>query len=106
MIVIPKWTEHFCSKNSEINKNMKSIEYFFKSLGLKTWPHSIYGSSSTEIGHQAKIDNFSFKNSNFIIEGLIWNRKDYFPWIKFKMQKNNVFNKFYFCRTFFLIALY
>ena len=22
------------------------------------------------------------------------------------MQKNNVFNKFYFCRTFFLIALY
>ena len=25
-----------------------------------------------------KIDNFAFKNSNIIIEGLVWKRKDYF----------------------------
>ena len=25
---------------------------------------------------------------------------------KFEMEKNNVFNKFYFCRAFFLIASY
>ena len=25
-----------------------------------------------------KIDNFAFKNSNNIIEGIIWKRKDYF----------------------------
>ena len=39
-------------------------------------------SSSTKIRHQAKVDNFSFKNSNIIIEGLIRKRKDYFQWKK------------------------
>ena len=34
--------------------------------------------SSTKIRPQAKIDNFEFKNSNIIIEGLFWKRKDYF----------------------------
>ena len=38
------------------------------------------GSSSTNIRPQEKIDNFAFKNSNIINEGLIWERKDYFPW--------------------------
>ena len=42
---------------------------------------------------QAKIDNFAFKNSNIIVEGLYWKLKDYFSWKKFEMQKNNVFNK-------------
>ena len=32
----------------------------------------------TKIRPQAKIDNFAFKNSNIIIEGLILMRKDYF----------------------------
>ena len=34
--------------------------------------------SSSKIRPQAKIDNFVFKNSNVIIEGLFWKRKDYF----------------------------
>ena len=34
--------------------------------------------SSTKIRPQAKIDKFSFKNSNIIIGGLFWKRKDYF----------------------------
>ena len=51
---------------------------------------------------QVKIDNFAFKNSNIIIEGLIWKKKDYFQWEKFEMQKNNVFNKFYFIVSHFL----
>ena len=46
------------------------------------------------------------KSVNIIIEGLIWKRKDYFPWKKFNKQKNNVINKFYFCQTFILIASY
>ena len=32
--------------------------------------------SSTKIRPQAKIDSFAFKNSNIIIEGLFWKRKD------------------------------
>ena len=36
------------------------------------------GSSFTKIRPQAKKDNFAFKNSNIIIEGLIWKIKDYF----------------------------
>ena len=51
--------------------------------------------------HNAKIDNFAFKNSDIIIEGLIWKRKDYFSWTKFETQKNNVINKFYFCLNLF-----
>ena len=31
---------------------------------------------STKIRPEAKIDNFAFKNSNIIIEGLFWKRKD------------------------------
>ena len=34
------------------------------------------GSWSTKIKSQAKIDNFAFKNSNIIIEGLFWKRKN------------------------------
>ena len=49
-----------------------------------------------KIRPQAKIDNFAFKNSNIIIEGLIWKRKDYFSLKKFETQKNNFINKFYF----------
>ena len=55
----------------------------------------------TKIRPQAKIANFAFKNSNIIIEGLIWKRKDYFSWKKFETQKNNVINQFYFCPNFF-----
>ena len=33
--------------------------------------HSVMYSSFTKIRPQAKIDNFAFKNSNIIIEGLI-----------------------------------
>ena len=29
-----------------------------------------------KIRPKAKIDNFAFKNSNIIIEGLFWKRKD------------------------------
>ena len=32
-----------------------------------------------KIRPQAKIANFAFKNSNIIIEGLFWKRKDQFP---------------------------
>ena len=52
------------------------------------------------------MDNFAFKNSNIIVEKVIWKGKDYFPWKKFEMQKNNVFHKFYFCWNLFLIASY
>ena len=58
----------------------------------------------TKIRPQAKIDNFSFKNSNIIIEGLIWKRKDYFSWKKFETQKNKVINKFSFAQTYFHIS--
>ena len=70
---------------------------------LKSYPILInYKSLSiTKIRPQAKIDNFAFKNSNIIIEGLIWKRKDYFSWKKFKTQKNNFINKFYFCINLF-----
>ena len=49
----------------------------------------------------AKIDNFAFKNSNIIIKGLFWKRKDYSTWKKFETQKNNLINKFYFWPNFF-----
>ena len=55
---------------------------------------------------QAKIDNYAFKNSNIIIEGLFWKRNDYFTRKKFKTQKNNFINKFYFWPNFFLITSY
>ena len=54
-----------------------------------------------KIRPQAKIDNFAFKNSNIIIEGLFWKRKYYFPWKKLEIHKNNFINKFYFCPNFF-----
>ena len=57
--------------------------------------------SSMKIRPRAKIDNFAFMNSNIIIEGLFWKRKDYFTWKKFEKQKNNLINKFYFCPNFF-----
>ena len=57
-----------------------------------------------KIRPQAKIDNFSFEISNIIIEGVILKRKDYLPWKKFQMQKNNALNKFYFYPNFFFIA--
>ena len=36
----------------------------------------ISGSSSTKIRLQAKIDKFFFKNSNIIIEEIIWKKRD------------------------------
>ena len=54
------------------------------------------GSSFTEIRPEAKIDNFAFKNSNIIIERLIWKRIDYFSWKKIWNTKINFINKFYF----------
>ena len=54
-----------------------------------------------KIRPQAKIDNFAFKNSSIIIEGIIWKRKDYFSWKKFETQKDNFINKFYFCPNLF-----
>ena len=62
--------------------------------------------ASTKVRPQAKIDHFAFKNSNIIIEGLIWKRKDYFPWKIFEMQQNNAFKKFYFYPNFFFITSY
>ena len=50
---------------------------------------------------QAKIDNFTFKNSNIIIEGLIWKREDDLSGKEFEMQINNVFKKFLFLPNFF-----
>ena len=47
------------------------------------------------------MDNFAFKNSNIIIEGLFSKRKDYFIRTKFEIQKNNFINKFYFWPNFF-----
>ena len=43
-------------------------------------------SKSAKIRPQAKIDNFAFKNSNIIIEGLFWKREDYFTWKTFEKQ--------------------
>ena len=43
------------------------------------------------------MDNFAFKNSNIIIEGLTWQRKNYFPWKQFETQTNNFIKKFYVC---------
>ena len=51
-----------------------------------------------------KRDNFAFKNSNIIIEGIIWKRKYYFQRMKFETYKNNLINKYIFSPTFFLIA--
>ena len=62
------------------------------------------GSRLVKIRPQAKIDNFAFKNSNIIIEGIIWKRKDYFQRKKFETQKNNFIIKFYFCPNSFLFA--
>ena len=55
---------------------------------------------------RAKMDNFVFKNSNIIIEGLILKTKDYFPWKKFKSRKIMYLTNFYSYGTFFLIASY
>ena len=53
---------------------------------------------------QAKISNFTFKNSNIIIGGIISKREDYFPRKTFEKQKNYFINTFYFCSKFFLIT--
>ena len=47
------------------------------------------------------LSNLSLWNSNIIIEGLFWKRKDYFTWKKFERQKNNFIDKFYFWPNFF-----
>ena len=47
------------------------------------------------------MDNFAFRNSNIIIKGLNWKKKDYFSWKKFETQKNNLINNFYFCSNLF-----
>ena len=43
-----------------------SKEYFFKIVQPR------------KIRHQGKIENFAFKNSNIVIEGIIQKRKNYF----------------------------
>ena len=74
------------------NEKGNSIIYLRLYQPLSSW--------ATKIKPQAKLDNFAFKNSKIIIEGLFWNQKDYFPWKKFETQKNNFINKFYFCPKF------
>ena len=53
---------------------------------IRSCVFSSYGKSShikvvrsRKLDLQEKIDNFAFKNSNIVIEGLFWKRKDYFP---------------------------
>ena len=57
--------------------------------------------TSTKIRSQAKIDNFAFKNSNTIIEGLFWKRKDYFTLKNVKHKKIILLINFIFDPTFF-----
>ena len=82
--------------------------HFFKSRKVVLTNHFLWFSqnffsvfSFTKIRPQAIIDNFAFKNSNIIIEGLFWKRKDDLTWKKFEKQKNNFINKFYFWPKFF-----
>ena len=60
----------------------------------------IQGSWSTKIRPQAIIDNFAFKNSNIIIEGLFWKRKEK----NLKYRKIILLINFIFAPTFLLIA--
>ena len=55
------------------------LNFLFKKVDIPWFKVS----SFTKIRPQEKIDNFAFKNSNIIIEGEIWKRKDYFSWKKF-----------------------
>ena len=55
---------------------------------------------------QAKIDNFAFKNSNIILEGLIWKRKDYFTGNNLKYKKIILLINFIIALTFFLTVSY
>ena len=94
---ILKKATKFGPKNVELVTMVEDYFYFLYSL---RW------FSSTKSRPQAKVDNFAVKISHIIIEGLFWNRKNYFIWKKFETQKNNLINKFYFDPTFFLIAFY
>ena len=94
----------FCQNLSQIYSlvyklqclKVKNLRIFCKDE--KKWISCVdWGGSFTKIRPQAKIDNFASKNSNIIIEGLIWKRKDYFSWKNFETQKNDFINKFYFC---------
>ena len=87
--------------NNNIAILESKIVYFFQRPNLSWLNYLKVGSTIMKIRPQAKIDNLAFKNSNIIIEELIWKRKDYFLWKKFKTQKNNVINKFYFCPNLF-----
>ena len=44
------------------------------------------GNSFTKMRPEAKIDNFSFMNSNIIIEGIIWKKRDFLK-KKFETEK-------------------
>ena len=59
-----------------------------------------------KIRPQAKIDNFAFKNSNIIIEGLFWIEKINFHEKNLKFRKIILLIRFIFAPTFFLIASY
>ena len=58
--------------------------------------------SFTKIRPQAKIDNYAFKNSRIIIEGLIWERKDYFH--EKNLKKKKLLINFIYAQTYFLVA--
>ena len=59
-----------------------------------------------KIRPQAKIDNFAFKNSNTIIEGLFRKREDYFKEKNLQHRKIILLINFIFDPTFFHIAAY
>ena len=89
------WADPSIFFASNLNSRYNRKKYFHLTLSV------LRLFSSTKIRAQAKIDNFAFENSNIIIEGLFWNRKDYFRRKKFETQKNHFINKFYFWPKFF-----
>ena len=79
---------------------MALVPYFFNLVKNKFFKVV----RSRKLEPQAKIDNFDFKNSNIIIEGLIWKRKDYFSWKRFDTQKIILLINFIFALTYFFIS--
>ena len=105
VIFCQNWT--FCI--FETKSSLSTSVFIFSTISqiLKTKFHVVWTQtcrnlmSSTKIRPHAKIDNFSFKTRDIIIEGLIRKRKDYFSWKILEMQKNNFINKFYFRPNFY-----
>ena len=58
------------------NFRNEKVNFIWKGQVILEREASYYGSWSTKIRPQVKIDNFALKNSNIIIEGLSWKRKD------------------------------